>query len=55
MIEIIKIADHKKKNYEGKSIAKAYLQEKNIQNPPTADELATVLLNAFCAFRALDE
>ena len=35
-------------------IFKAYLQERNIQNPATAEEFATVLLNALCVFRALE-
>ena len=36
-------------------IFKAHLQKKNIQNSETAEELATVLLNAFCVNRALNE
>ena len=36
-------------------IFKAHLQKKNIQNSETAEELATVLLNAFCVNSALKE
>ena len=50
--------------YYSFKILKAHLQEKNIQNPAKAEELAAVLrkfyvevrtrLNAFCFFRALE-
>ena len=62
------ISDKENKNTQNKVlkgnhlIIKPYLQERNIQNPAKAEELATVLqkfyvevrthLNAFCVFRA---